>query len=207
MRHGFGFLLACGVLAVSLAPLALGKPAAKPTAHTAPAAAHSVQQIALSDDKIAHYIAATPALDAIIAKVRDDPTAPDPHLLVALNAAAQHNGFADYADYESVADNIVWILTGIDPLSRKFIGIPAVTHEQAADVVADKSLSANEHKRRIAVLHAQILTAAPVKFTDNVALVTKYYDQLLALAPNAKLNSPKPNSPEPNSLDPNAEPN
>src|SRR5579863_10374818 len=192
MRHGFGILLACSVLAVS--PPALGKQAAR----TAPAATHSIQQIALSDDEIAHYIAATPVFDAIISKVQNDPAAPDPHLLVALNAAAQHNGFADYADYESVADNIVWILTGIDPLSRKFIGIPAVTHEQAADVVADKSLSANEHKRRIAVLHAQILTAAPVKFADNVALVTKYYDQLLALAPDAKLNSPKLNFSDPN---------
>jgi hypothetical protein len=178
MRQRFGFVFACLLLFSQSGPPALGKPAIR----AAVIAGHSIEQIALSDEKITQYLAAAPALMAILAEVGNGAAKePDPHLLADLNATARHYGFADYADYALVADNIVWILTGIDPLSRKFIGIPAVTHEQAAVVVADKSLSAKEHKRRIEILHAQILTAAPVKFADNVSLVTKYYDQLLTL--------------------------
>lgn len=169
------------MFAISSAVPALGRPAIR----NPPAADHSIQQIALTDEKITDYIAAAPTVAGLIAKAGDaQAERPDPRLLADLNATARHYGFADYADYELTADNIVWILTGIDPLSRKFIGILAVTHEQAADVVADKNLSPKEHKRRIEVLHAQILTAAPVKFADNVALVTKYYDQLLAARQN-----------------------
>jgi hypothetical protein len=178
MCQRFGFVLACLLLFSLSGPHALGKPAIRVPF----VAGHAIEQIALSDEKITQYIAAAPALTAILADVGNEAVKePDPHLLAELNAAARHYGFADYADYGLVADNVVWILTGIDPLSRKFIGITAVTHEQAAVVVADKSLSAKEHKRRIEILHAQILTAAPVKFADNVSLVTKYYDQLLTL--------------------------
>jgi hypothetical protein len=158
---------------------------AKPAVHGAPIVGHAVTQIALNEDKVTHYIAATPIFDTIFTKIEHNPaTEADPRLLAGLNATARRYGFVDYTDYELVADNIVWILTGIDPLSRKYIGIPAVTHEQAANVVADKSLSAREHKRRIEVLHAQMLTAAPVKFAGNIALVSKYYDQLLAAKQN-----------------------
>ncbi len=58
-----------------------------------------------------------------------------------LNETARKNGFADYADYESVAINIVWILTGVDPLSKKYIGVQAVTKQEAAIVLADKALT------------------------------------------------------------------
>jgi hypothetical protein len=178
MRQTFGFVFACLLFFSLSGPYALGRPAIRPPV----VAGHSIEQIALSDEKITQYLAAAPALTAILAKVGKVPAQePDPHLLADLNATARHYGFADYTDYGLVADNIVWILTGIDPLSGKFIGITAVTREQAAMVVADKSLSAKEHKRRIEILHAQILTAAPVKFADNVSLVTKYYDQLLTL--------------------------
>jgi hypothetical protein len=177
MRPRFGFVFAC-LLFFLQPPHAFGKPAIRPPVVTG----HAIEQIALSDEKITQYLAAAPALTAILAEVGNAPgQEPEPHLLAELNATARHYGFADYADYGLVADNIVWILTGIDPLSGKFIGITAVTREQAAMVVADKSLSAKEHKRRIEILHAQILTAAPVKFADNVSLVTKYYDQLLTL--------------------------
>lgn len=154
--------------------------AAKSNSHTAPITGHTVTQIALSEDKITHYLAARPIFAATFSKTEEERSAEaDPRVLAGLNATARRFGFANYADYEAVADNIVWILTGIDPFSRKYIGIPAVTHEQAANVVADKTLSAKEHKRRIEVLHAQMLTAAPVKFAENVTLVTKYYDQLI----------------------------
>lgn len=181
MRRIFDVCIIGAVMIVAAAVPA----AAKSNSHAASIAGHSVTQIALSEDKVTHYIEARPIFAAIFAKTEHEPAAAaDPHVLAELNMTARRYGFANYADYELVADNIVWILSGIDPLNRKYIGIPAVTHEQAANVVADKTLSAKEHKRRIEVLHAQMLTAAPVKFADNVALITKYYDQLIPAPQN-----------------------
>ena len=63
-----------------------------------------------------------------------------------LNETARKNGFADYADYRSVAVNIVWILTGIDPLSKKYVGVQSVTKQEAAILLSDKALSPHDHK-------------------------------------------------------------
>jgi hypothetical protein len=139
-------------------------------------AVEPVRQIELSEEKIAQYLAAKPVLDAILAKAA---TAPEPRFMRLLNETSRKNGFADYADYESVAINIVWILTGIDPLSKKYVGIQPVTKQEAVILLSDKALSPHDHKLRLDTLHAQILTAAPAKFAANVTLVTKYYDKLL----------------------------
>jgi hypothetical protein len=135
-----------------------------------------VRQIELSEEKIVQYLAAKPALDAILAKAA---IAPEPRFMRLLNETARKNGFADYADYESVAVNIVWILTGIDPLSKKYVGVQPVTKAEAVILLSDKTLSPHDHKLRLDPLHAQMLTAAPAKFPANVTLVTKYYDKLL----------------------------
>lgn len=135
-----------------------------------------VRQIELSEEKIAQYLAAKPALDAILAKAA---AAPEPRFMRLLNETARKNGFADYADYEFVAVNIVWILTGIDPLSKKYVGVQSVTKQEAAILLSDKALSPHDHKLRFDTLHAQMLTAAPTKFAANVSLVTKYYDKLI----------------------------
>jgi hypothetical protein len=134
-----------------------------------------VRQIELSEEKIVQYLAAKPALDAILAKAA---ATPEPRFIRLLNETARKNGFADYADYESVAVNIVWILTGIDPLSKKYVGVQPVTKAEAVILLSDKTLSPHDHKLRLDTLHAQMLTAAPAKFPANVTLVTKYYDKL-----------------------------
>jgi hypothetical protein len=139
-----------------------------------------VKQIALSEDQVRRYLAATQAIDAILAEVPiSSGIAPAPRLMAALNATARAHGFSNYAGYESVALNVVWILSGIDPLSKKYVGISAVTRAEVADLLAGKILPPEEKKRRLEAYHMQMLSAAPVKFASNVALVVKYYDRLL----------------------------
>ena len=165
------------VLALAIAPVLQAKPFVR--------AAEPVRQIALSEDELTHYLVGAPALDAILAKVPVGAGAmPDPRLMASLNATARDYGFADYASYESVAVNIVWILTGIDPLSKKYIGVQALTRAEVTELLAGKSLPPEDKKRQLEAYHAQMLSASPVKFAGNVALVLKYYDQLLA--PEAK---------------------
>jgi hypothetical protein len=168
-------LLWLGMAAV----LAAGQPkmaSAKP----APRTAEPIRQVALSEEKITQFLAARPALDAVLAKAPASAAAPDPRLLKALNDAARKDGFADYADYETVAINIVWILTGIDPLNKKYVGVPALTKLEVINLLSDKSLSPKQHKLLLEALHMQMLSAAPVKYAANVPLVVKFYDKLLA---------------------------
>ena len=137
-----------------------------------------VRQIELSEEKITQYLAAKPAFDAILAKAA---VAPEPQFMRLLDGTARKNSFADYADYEFVAINVVWILTGIDPISKKYVGVQTVTKQEAAILLSDPALSPHEHKLRLDALHAQMLTAASAKFAANIALVTKYYDKLLTV--------------------------
>lgn len=161
------------VLAVAATPPLQAKPLAR--------GAEPVKQIALSEDEVTRYLAAAPAIDAILAKVPAGPGAmPEPRLIASLNATARDFGFADYAGYESVAVNIIWILTGIDPLSKKYIGVQAVTRAEVTELLVGKDLAPEDKKRQLQAYHAQMLSAAPVKFTGNIALVVKYYDQLIA---------------------------
>jgi hypothetical protein len=171
MRCGLRCLWAGLVLGAAQALALQAKPLAR--------GPEPVKQIALSEDQLRRYLAATHALGAILAEVPSGP-APAPRLMAALNATARTYGFANYAGYESVAINIVWILSGIDPFSRKYVGVTAVTHAEVADLLAGKILPPEEKKRRLEAYHMQMLSAAPVKFASNVALVVKYYDRLLA---------------------------
>ncbi len=169
-------LLWLGMTAAVAAALP-GAAGAKPAAGHA---AESIRQIALSQDKITQFLAARPPLEAILAGVPAGAAAPDPGLLRRLDDTARKNGFADYADYEAVATNIVWILTGIDPLSKKYVGVQAVTKLEVADLLGDKTLSLKQHKQLLEALHMQMLSAGPVKYAANVPLVIKFYDKLLA---------------------------
>jgi hypothetical protein len=164
-------LFACLLAAPAMAYAPVGNTKAPSRAVIEP-----VRQIMLSDAKITQYLAAKPAFDAILAKAA---VVPDPRFMRLLNETARKDGFADYADYESVAVNIVWLLTGIDPLSKKYVGVQSVTKQEAAIQLSDKTLAPRDHKLRFDTLRAQMLTAAPVKFAANVVLVTKYYDKLL----------------------------
>ncbi len=173
MRQGRHRLLMLGMMAA----LAASSPGYA-TAKSPSRAMEPIRQIALGDDMLARFIAARPALDDVLAKVAADSTA-DPRLMRTLNETARKNGFADYEDYEAAATNIVWILSGIDPLSKKYIGVQAVTKLEVADLLADKSLSLKDHKLLLEALHMQMLSAAPVKYAANVTLVTKFYDKLV----------------------------
>ncbi len=162
--------------------VALAVQAPSVRARPASPAPEPISQIALSEAKITQFLAATPEVKAILGTVETGPdAAPDPRVMHTLNDTARSYGFTDYADYEAVASNIVWILSGIDPLSKKYIGVPAVTRLEIANLLAaDADLPPKEKKLQIAVLHAQMPNAAPVEYAANVSLVTKYYDQLVS---------------------------
>ena len=91
---------------------------------------------------------------------------------------AKKNGFASLAQYEDVSTNIVMIMSGIDPQTKKFTEPPEQIKKEIAALKADKSVPEAEKKEGLTQLEAALKNARPVQFKENIALALKYFDQL-----------------------------
>jgi hypothetical protein len=179
--------LSIGGLAVSLAlmsstgALAQAKQA-PPAAQAAPPAEAPLKQIALTDKQIEGVLASQKELDVITAKLPEDSMdKPDPKVTAQLDAVVKKYGFADYADYNVVIDNISMVMGGFDPQTKKYIGNEAVIKQQVASVQADKKMSAKDKKDALADLNESLKMPAPaIENKGNIDLVGKYYDKLAA---------------------------
>ena len=100
-----------------------------------------------------------------------------------LDAVAKKNGFASYAEYNDVTDNISMVMGGFDPATKQYVGAEAVLKAQIAAVQADKKMPAKDKKAALAEMNAALKTPAPViENKGNIDLVAKYYDKLARLA-------------------------
>jgi hypothetical protein len=135
------------------------------------------KQLALTDKQIEGVLAAKQDFDAIDDKPSNAPA--DQKGLAQLDAVAKKNGFANYAEHETVVDNIKLVLAGFDPATKKYVGAEAVSKARIARVQADKTMSANDKKAALAEIREELKSlpsAVPIK--ANIDLVAKYYDQL-----------------------------
>jgi hypothetical protein len=180
--------LSVGCLTASLAvvsptgALAQAKQEA-PAAQAAPAEVPALKQIALTDKQIDGVLASQKELDAVTAKLPEDAMdKPDPKVTAQLDGVAKKYGFADYAEYNLVVENVSLVMAGFDPQTKKFIGNDAVLKQQLAAVQADKKMSAKEKKDALADLNQAMKAPAPaIENKGNIDLVAKYYDKLAAV--------------------------
>ena len=185
-------IIRSAVIAIAVAGLALSAAAlsggsafaqakqAPAPAQAAPPADAPVKQIALNEKQIEGVLAAQKDMDALDEKLPDNPDAkPDPKVAAELEAIAKKNGFASYAEYNAVMDNISLVLGGFDPATKKYIGAEAVLKQQIAAVEANKKMPAKDKKQALDDMNAALKTPAPViENKGNIDLVTKYYDKL-----------------------------
>src|SRR6266576_6641113 len=172
IRNGYavstrrGFL---GVLFSALLALALFDPGA--------AAAQEVKQIKLTEKHIQGLMAASKDM----AKLYDgaDPDKPDPKVVAQAEAVVKKNGFASLDEYDDVSMNITMIMFGIDPQTKKFTEPPEQIKDAIAALSSDKSLPKTEKKEGVAQLEAALTMVKPIQFKENIALVLKYFDQLV----------------------------
>jgi hypothetical protein len=158
------------------APKQAPAPAAKQQA--APPEPAPMKQMALTEKQVEGVLAASKDMDAITDKVPDN-AKPDPKIDAQLDAVAKKNGFASYAEYNDVTDNISMVLAGFDPATKKYIGPEAVLKAQIAAVQADKKMPAKDKKQALDEMNAALKTPAPaVENKGNIDLVAKYYDKL-----------------------------
>jgi hypothetical protein len=181
--------LSIGGLAVVLLALASGTGAlaqskqAAPAAQAAPPPAEpSLKQIALTEKQIEGVLASQKELDAITEKLPEDAMEkPDPKVTAQLDVVAKKYGFADYADYNVVIDNVSLVMSGFDPQTKKYVGNDVVLKQQIAAVQADKKMSAKEKKEALADLNEALKAPSPaIENKGNIDVVGKYYDKLAA---------------------------
>ena len=166
-RRGFLAILVAVIAAVALIQTTGG------------AMAQAVKQIPLTDKQIEGFLAAQKDMAAVTAKMQEGK--PDPKLQAELEAIAKKNGFASFAEYDDVSSNISLIIGGIDPKTKKFSEPREAILKEIEEVKNDKSIPAKEKKQMLDELNEALKNAEPVKFRDNIALVTKYFDKLEAV--------------------------
>jgi len=149
-----------------------------PAQATPPQQEPELKQIALTDKQIEGVLAAQQDMDAVTGSIPDN-APPDPKIDGKLDEVAKKHGFADFPDYNTVVDNINLVLSGIDPVAKKYVGTEAAIKAQIAQLQADKKMSAKDKKEVLADLNEALKQKQPeVQNKGNVDLVIKYYDKL-----------------------------
>ena len=172
IRNGYpvstrrGFL---GVLFSALLTLALFDSGA--------ATPQKLKQVKLTEKHIQGFMAAYDDIAKLY--YRANPEKRDPKVDAQAAAVAKKNGFASLAQYEDVSMNITMIMFGIDPQTKKFTEPPEQIKDAIAALSSDKSLLEAEKKEGVAQLEAALTMVKPIQFKENIALVLKYFDQLI----------------------------
>jgi hypothetical protein len=144
------------------------------------ATAQEVKQIKLTDKHIQGFMAAYEDIARLYDAAESDKPE-DPKVEAQAAAVAKKHGFAGLAQYDDVSMNITMIMSGIDPQTKKFTEPPEQIKNEIAALKADKSVPEAEKKEGLAQLEAALKMARPIQFKENIALVLKYFDQLVPI--------------------------
>ena len=140
------------------------------------AKAEAVKQVQLTEKQVESFIASQKDISALMQKMQGDK--PDPKLVGQIEAVAKKYGFANMAEYDSVAENISLLMSCIDPKTKAFSEPKVAIQKQIDEVKADKTIPEPQKKEMLADLNEQLKTAEPIKFPGNIELIKKYYDKL-----------------------------
>ena len=141
------------------------------------ATAQEVKQIKLTEKHIQGFMAAYDDIAKLYYGANPDKR--DPKVDAQAAVVAKKNGFASLAQYEDVSTNITMIMSGVDPQSKKFAEPPEQIKNEIAALKDHKSVPEAEKKEGLAQLEAALKIAKPIQFKENIALVLKYFDQLV----------------------------
>jgi hypothetical protein len=148
-----------------------------------PAADQASPQMVLTAKHIEQYIAGFKEINPLMDQLDAAGDKPDPKLMQTIEAAVKKYGFRDFEEYETVAISIVAVLDGTDPKTKQYSDPVASIKQAIAEVQKDKSMSPADRRKAIQELNAELQEVQPVRHKENIPLVLKYFDQLLALAP------------------------
>ena len=145
----------------------------------APGASEDFVQIELTESMVKQYIAARAEIDDVLGdEAPEAGEPPDPKFVGRLEAIAKKFKFANYAEYDAVANNIETVLDGVDPATKTYVGRQTLIKREIEAAKADAKLPDEDRKATISELEQESRDVTPVKFPGNVELVLKYWDAL-----------------------------
>ena len=153
------------VVAIVFASLPTSTPAQGPTT-----------QIILTEKHVEGFIAAQKAVSAVLERMQG--TTQQAKYRVELEGIIKKYGFKDFAEYETVAANIVIVLEGIDPQTKVFVDPHVAIKKEIDSVRADKTIPNSEKKQLLQELNEALKSAQSIEFPSNIELVSKYYDKI-----------------------------
>src|SRR5437667_4148573 len=107
--------------------------------HGAATAQEAVKQIKLTEKHIQGFMAAYEDIAKIYDGANSDKP-DDPKVEAQAEAVAKKNGFASLAEYDDAWMNILMIMSGIDPQTKKFTEPPEQIKEEITALKADKTV-------------------------------------------------------------------
>ena len=140
--------------------------------------AQVVNQIELTDQIMTRFIAVQKELSVISEELQKGDGSSDPNLEAKLEAIATKHGFKSFTDFEDVATSINIVLSGLDSDSGAFTDPHDTLKKELAETEADVSLPADEKKRLVEELKAELEATPPLRYPGNVDVVKKYRTQI-----------------------------
>ena len=179
--HRFGAVFSMALAAA----LTLGALSQNVVAQESTPPVENLNQVALTDAQIESFISAQKEMVPIVAKAPPGDR-PDPKIVEQLEAVAKKHNFANYNEYDDVAETIGLVMSGIDPDTKKYVGPDAVVQKEITAIESEKLAPATK-KGQIDELQSDLKSPVePVKFPANIDLVMKNYDKLNAALPPAQ---------------------
>jgi hypothetical protein len=138
-----------------------------------------VKQLKLTEKQIQNFIAAQKDMAPVAKKLQGSTSdQPDPKLQAQSEAVAKNSGFNDFAEYDNVAANILMVVAGIDPLTKRYTDPQSSVKKWIANVTADRTVPEKVQKELLNEFEKVLKAAQPIQYPSNIALVTKYYDKI-----------------------------
>ena len=177
----------------ALMALALGAGLVLPT--SLPASAQEYKQLELTDKHVTSFIAAQKDFQPLATKLAEGSEKPDEALTKELEAIAQKNGFASFAEFEDVGANITVVLDGLDRKTGAYTDPVEKMKKELEEIKADSTIPADDKKLAVDDLNEEIKASVPLKFKGNIDVVKARLKEIEELIPEEQGES-TPQAPE-----------
>ena len=141
-------------------------------------------QLKLTEQHIEGFVGAQKDMSAVAEKMMEATVSKNVNAKyeAELNAVTKKHGFKNFSEYQMVAANIYSVMASIDSQTKVFTDQPTALKKELERAIAAKDISTDEKKHLLRSLALALRAARPIKFPNNIKLVQKHYNQIIAAA-------------------------
>jgi len=145
--------------------------------------AQKITQIKLTEDQVTGLLAAQEDFSPLAGKLAEAAEKPSDELTVQLDAIAKKHGFADFAEYRTVDNNIFLVFEGLDRETGEYVPPADRLELELKEIQNDTTIPDADKKAILAEVNEELAMAESVEHPGNIEMVKKHIDQLSKLLP------------------------